>query len=52
MFQMETFHDNMRCRTKDHLILEDIYNQCGADYYISFEFKIDICLIGLHYQYL
>ena len=24
---MERFHYNMKCRTKDHLIIEDIYSQ-------------------------
>ena len=32
---MERFHYNMRCRTKDYLILEDIYDQLDSDYYIS-----------------
>ena len=41
MFQMERFHFNMRCRTKDHLIKD--HNQCDSDYYISYESKIDIC---------
>ena len=42
MFQMERFHYNIRCRTNDHLILEDIYNQYDSNYYISYESKIDI----------
>ena len=52
MFQMERFHYNMRCRTKDPLTLEGIYNQCDSDYYISYEPKADICHNGLHCQYL
>ena len=42
MFQMERFQYNIRCRTKNHLILEDIYNQYDSNYYISYESKIDI----------
>ena len=41
----------MRWKAKDQLILEDIYNQCDSDYYNSYESKIGICHIGLHYQY-
>ena len=33
---MERFCYNMRCRTKDNFILEDFYNQCDSDYYISY----------------
>ena len=43
---MEKFHCNMRCRAKDHLILEDICSQCDLDCYISYESKIDKCHIG------
>ena len=43
MFQME--HYSMRCRTKDHLILEDIYNQFDSGYYISYESKISLMLV-------
>ena len=49
---METFHYNMKCRTKDHLILEDIYSQYDSDCYSSYESKIDKCHFGLHYLYL
>ena len=38
----------MKCRTKDHLILENTYNQCDSDHYISYEFKIDKCHIVVH----
>ena len=41
----------MKCRTKDHLILENTYNQCDSDHYISYEFKIDKCHIVLHYTW-
>ena len=51
MFQIEKFHYNMKCRTKDHLILENTYNQCDSDHYISYEFKIDKCHIVLHYTW-
>ena len=47
LFEMEGFYYNIRCRTKDHLILEVIYEQCDSDYYISFEKYI----IGLYYDY-
>ena len=43
---MERFHYNMRCRTKDHLILEDIHRQFDSGCYISYESKIDKCHIG------
>ena len=46
MFQMERFYYNMRCRAKDHLILEDIYNQCDSDYYISYESKLSHVTLG------
>ena len=35
MFQIVRFYYNMRCRAKDNLILEEIYNQGDLDYYIS-----------------
>ena len=44
---MAKFHYNMRCRTKDDLILKDIYSKCDSDCYISYKFKIDKCHIGL-----
>ena len=49
---MERFHHKMKCRTKQHLTLEDIYSQCDSDCYISYESKIDKCHNGLHYLYL
>ena len=58
IFQMEKFHYNMRCTTKDHLILEDIYSQCDSDCYISMNPKLAnvtlgciICIFGVSITY-
>ena len=44
---MEIFHYNMRCRTKDHLILENIYDQYDSNSYILYGCKIDKCHIDI-----
>ena len=43
---MERFNYNMRYRIKNHLILEDIYNEWSSGYYILYESKTEKCRIG------